>query len=111
MPALYARASALVLASLPTATWEEQFGMVLVEAMACGTPVVACGSGAIPEVVAGGGVVVGPGDWIGLARVLRDGVLTAPPATRAGPGLASLERFSSAALAERLRLRYRELLA
>jgi len=111
MPALYARASALVLASLPTAKWEEQFGMVLVEAMACGTPVVACGSGAIPEVVAGGGTLVGAGDWIGLARALRDGPLTAPPATRAGPGLQSLERFSSAALAERLRAVYRELLA
>ena len=111
MPALYARASALVLASLPTATWEEQFGMVLVEAMACDTPVVACASGAIPEVVAGGGTLVGAGDWIGLARALRDGPLSAPAATRAGPGLPSLERFSSEALAGRLRARYRELLA
>ena len=34
MPALYASASALVLASLPTRGWEEQFGMVLVEALA-----------------------------------------------------------------------------
>ena len=111
MPALYARASALVLASLPTATWEEQFGMVLVEAMACDTPVIACASGAIPEVVAGGGTLVGAGDWIGLARALRDGPLSAPAATRAGPGLPSLERFSSEALAGRLRARYRELLA
>lgn len=111
MPALYARASALVLASLPTARWEEQFGMVLVEAMACDTPVIACASGAIGEVVAGGGTLVGAGDWIGLARALRDGPLNAPPATRAGPGVASLERFSSEALAERLREVYRSLLA
>ncbi|MGI5289986.1 glycosyltransferase family 4 protein [Nonomuraea polychroma] len=34
--------------------WEEPFGMVLIEAMACGTPVVALGRGAVPEVVADG---------------------------------------------------------
>ncbi|GGJ93380.1 glycosyl transferase [Pilimelia anulata] len=31
--------------------WEEPFGMVLIEAMAAGTPVVALGRGAVPEVV------------------------------------------------------------
>ncbi|GAB2449482.1 glycosyltransferase family 4 protein [Streptosporangium sandarakinum] len=34
--------------------WEEPFGMVMIEAMACGTPVVAFGRGAVPEVVADG---------------------------------------------------------
>lgn len=34
--------------------WEEPFGMVMIEAMACGTPVVALRGGAVPEVVADG---------------------------------------------------------
>ncbi|GIH92518.1 glycosyltransferase family 4 protein [Planobispora siamensis] len=34
--------------------WDEPFGMVMIEAMACGTPVVALGRGAVPEVVVDG---------------------------------------------------------
>lgn len=34
--------------------WEEPFGMVMIEAMICGTPVVALRSGAVPEVVVSG---------------------------------------------------------
>jgi glycosyltransferase involved in cell wall biosynthesis len=40
--------------------WEEPFGMVMVEALACGTPVAAIGRGSVPEVLEQGvsGVVV-----------------------------------------------------
>jgi glycosyltransferase involved in cell wall biosynthesis len=31
--------------------WEEHSGLVMIEAMACGTPVVACRRGSVPEVV------------------------------------------------------------
>lgn len=34
--------------------WDEPFGMVMIEAMACGTPVVALRRGSVPEVVADG---------------------------------------------------------
>ena len=34
--------------------WDEPFGMVMIEAMACGTPVVALRAGSVPEVVADG---------------------------------------------------------
>jgi Glycosyltransferase len=33
--------------------WEEPFGLVMIEAMACGTPVLAFGNGAVPEVLGG----------------------------------------------------------
>ncbi|MEB3284636.1 MAG: glycosyltransferase family 4 protein [Candidatus Sericytochromatia bacterium] len=42
------------LALLHLVQWPEPFGLVLVEAMACGTPVVAMRQGAIPEVVTHG---------------------------------------------------------
>ena len=34
--------------------WEEPFGMVMIEAMACGTPVVALRAGSVPEVIVDG---------------------------------------------------------
>jgi glycosyltransferase involved in cell wall biosynthesis len=107
MPALYRSATALVLASLPTRGWEEQFGMVLVEAMASGTPVVAADSGAIPEVLGGHGSLVRPGDWRALATAIADGPLSG---ARPAPDPALLERYSAAAAAERTRAAYRRAL-
>ena len=71
MPSVYAQASCLVLASLPTWFWDEQFGMVLIEALAAGLPVVATTTGAIPEVPSGQGDLFAAGDWIGLAKILE----------------------------------------
>jgi glycosyltransferase involved in cell wall biosynthesis len=112
MPARHAAASCLVLASLPVRAWEEQFGMVLVEAMAAGTPIVACATGAIPEVLAGHGTLVGAGDWIGLARALAAGPLAGPaPAPHAPAAEERLAPYTIQAAAARLRDHYRALLA
>ncbi|MEV6833191.1 glycogen synthase [Streptomyces sp. NPDC051133] len=75
----------------------EPLGIVNLEAMACGTPVVASRVGGIPEVVDDGrtGLLVDPGDGFeaGLARAL-DRVLGDPRAAR-GMGEAGRERAVS----------------
>lgn len=66
----------LVLPSVSTPLWKEQFGHVLVEAMACGVPVIGTRCGAIPEVIGDAGIVVDEGDATALAdavaRLIND---------------------------------------
>lgn len=105
----------LCLPSRGTAAWREQFGRVLIEAMAGGTPVLGSDSGAIPDVIqaprprAGafsrgkGGLVFGEGDVPALAAALR--ALRAP-ALAAALGREGLSRarseFTWSAIAPRL---------
>lgn len=65
---LYNFSDLFVCPSYPTMTWQEQFGMVLVEAMACGKPIVASASGSIPEIIDDAGLTFTPGDFFGLAE-------------------------------------------
>lgn len=71
IPTLLRRARVLCLASRRTWKWEEQFSFALVEAMACGLPVVATRSGAIPEVVPDWNPLVPEGDVDALAAGIR----------------------------------------
>lgn len=75
LPNIYRDADVLVHPSL-----EEGFGMVLIEAMASGVPVVASNSGAIPEAVGDAGLLVPPRNPEALAdairRVLTDSALS-----------------------------------
>lgn len=69
MPTAWARAAVAVVPSV----WDEPFGMVAMEALAAGTPVVASRVGALPEIVRDGvdGVLVPPGDADALAAGVR----------------------------------------
>lgn len=112
MPAVYARAACVVLGSLPTPGWEEQFGMVLAEAMASGAPIVTTTSGAIPEVVAREARVVAPGDWMPMAREIA-GVLEyqARNGARSPTSRALVPHYSNESAAERIAAEYERLLA
>jgi len=61
----------LVLPSRTTSVWKEQFGRVLVEAMACKVPVIGSDSGAIPEVIGDAGLIFPEGNAAALADCLR----------------------------------------
>lgn len=71
----------LLAPSQTTAQWREQFGRMLIEAFACGVPVLASDSGEIPYVVGDAGVIVGERDEPGWRRALAD--LLESPARRA----------------------------
>jgi len=62
----------LVLPSLTRRNWKEQFGRVLIEAMACEVPVVGSSSGEIPNLVADAGLIFTEGDEGALRDALRE---------------------------------------
>ncbi len=95
LPRRYRDVDVVVVPSLPTASWIEQFGRVAVEAMACGVAVVASDCGSLPEVLADAGILVPPGDATALAAALA--ALRDDPDQRARLGRAGrvrAERFS-----------------
>lgn len=56
--------------TLTSAGWKEQFGHVLIEAMACRVPVIGSDSGEIPNVIDNGGLVFPEGDVTALGQRL-----------------------------------------
>ena len=87
----------------------EGFGLPVVEAMACGTPVVCSNAASLPEVAGEAAWLVDPGDLAGAAAALRE-VLT-HPATAArlrAAGLAQAKKFSWRAAAEAVLRLYAE---
>lgn len=118
MPRAFAEASCMTLASLPSAQgqlqpfaaprafWEEQFGMVLAEAMAAGLDILASTSGAIPEVAGANAAYFAPGDWRTLAQQLAAGPLSRAPGARVEHDGALIERYSVDAAGARLAAAY-----
>lgn len=60
----------LVLPSKTTPHWKEQFGRVMVEAMACKVAVAGSDSGAIPEVINNPEAIFPEGDTLALSRII-----------------------------------------
>jgi len=84
----------LALPSRTTPAWKEQYGRILVEAMACGVAVLGSDSGEIPHLIrrAGGGTVFREGSVDDLTEKLRDLVRSGETRQRfAGAGQAYVE--------------------
>ena len=101
MPDFYRSLDLLVLPSRTRPNWKEQFGRVLIEAMACGVPVLGSDSGEIPRVIGDAGAIFPEGDVetlrCQLQRLMVDG------AARNGLAAAGrqrvLDRFTMAEIA------------
>ena len=96
---LFARASAFLM----PITWEEPFGMVMVEAMAAGTPVIAFARGSAPEVIEPGRSGLLVADEEAMADAILDAEDLSPEECRAS----AAERFSPQAVAQRYEDVYR----
>jgi glycosyltransferase involved in cell wall biosynthesis len=112
MPDFYRTADVLVLPSRSLPNWVEQFGRVLIEAMASGVAVVGSSVGEIPNVIGAAGRVFPEGDALALADLLGD--LIAQPALRRELGergrMRVLETFTQERVAAATVAVYREVL-
>jgi glycosyltransferase involved in cell wall biosynthesis len=105
--ALYAGAIALVFPSL-----YEGFGFPVLEAMACGTPVIASSTSSLPELVGDAGLLVDPHDARAIADAMRQ--VSADAGLRAGliaVGRAQAARFTWEAAAEAARAAFEDAVA
>jgi glycosyltransferase involved in cell wall biosynthesis len=102
----------LVLPSHTTPVWKEQYGRVLLEAMACQVPIVGSNSGAIPEVVGPAGLIYPEGDVDRLVKSLQ--TLYANPDLAEGYGQAGFARvmteYTQEAIATRLHEVYQQVI-
>jgi glycosyltransferase involved in cell wall biosynthesis len=89
--ALLSAADCLVLPSITTPRWKEQFGGVLADGMAVGLPLVGSDSGAIPEVIGPAGLVFPEGDEAALRQTIER--LRNDPALRQRLGAEGRRRF------------------
>jgi glycosyltransferase involved in cell wall biosynthesis len=67
----YRALDVLILPSRSRSNWKEQFGRVLVDAMACGVPVIGSTCGEIPNVIGDAGLIFPEGDAAALRNHLH----------------------------------------
>ena len=77
-------------ATLFPVDWEEPFGLVMIESMACGTPVIAARRGSVPEVIEDGRTGIVVDDYSEMAGAIERADLLDPVELRT----AAAERFS-----------------
>jgi len=100
--AVYAGARLLVLPS-----FNEGFGMPVIEAMSLGVPVVASNRGSLPEVSGGAALLIDPEDIAGLSRAMEQVIFDEALARRlAEDGLRWAKRFAWPRTAELTRAAY-----
>ena len=112
VPRFLCELDALALPSRTRPNWKEQFGRILVEAMACAVPVVGSHSGEIPNVIGEGGLVFPEGDAHALRHCLTLIRSEPDPRSRWGwPGRQRvLEHYTQARIAARTYQVYRRML-
>jgi glycosyltransferase involved in cell wall biosynthesis len=93
LPSIMNAIDVLALPSRTTPSWKEQYGRVIIEAHACGTPVIGSTSGAIPDVVGEGGLVVPERNPGALAEAIE--TLRRDPARRQAMGCAGKARVEA----------------
>lgn len=71
MPTAYNMTDVFILASTARPNGLEQFGYVLAEAQASGTPIITTQLGSIPEVVGDAALIVPPSDFLALSAAMR----------------------------------------
>ena len=112
IPQVFAAMDVMALPSLTRKNWKEQFGRVLIEAMACDTPVIGSDSGEIPNVIGDAGLVTPEGNAQALAaaiaRLGSDPALRADLARRGRQRI--LDRFTQEQVARRTVALYHEVL-
>lgn len=102
VPDLFKQTDVLVMPTQTTKRFREQFGRVLVEAMASGVPIIGSTCGAIPEVIGDAGLVFPEGDAGALATSLRQILSDEGLRERlAQAGLARVKQFSWERVAEK----------
>jgi glycosyltransferase involved in cell wall biosynthesis len=94
-------------AMLMPVTWDEPFGIVMAEALACGTPVIGYNRGAVPEVITNGST----GFICNNINEMIDGVNNIPSLSRSSCRQLAEEKFSSAVMAKQYEQLYKRIVS